>query len=48
MAPSPTMLAQVLTWVLRWPIEALDQVYGPGRPRRGLSRWSQCGALVFA
>jgi Domain of unknown function (DUF4372) len=48
MAPSPTMLVQVLTWVLRSPIEALDQVYGPGRPRRGLSQWSQCGAFVFA
>lgn len=48
MVPSLTMLAQVLTWVLRSPIETLDQVYGTGRPRRGLSRWSQCGALVFA
>jgi hypothetical protein len=48
MAHNPTILAQVLTWVLRWPIEALDQVYGTGRPRRGLSRWSQFGALVFA
>lgn len=48
MAPSPTMLAQVLKLVSRSPIEALDQVYDTGRPRRGLSRWSQCGALVFA
>jgi len=48
MASSTTILAQVLKLVSRSPIEALDKVYGTGRPSRGLSRWSQCGALVFA
>src|SRR6266508_3261860 len=48
MARSTTILAQGLKLVSRSQIEALDKVYGPGRPSRGLSRWSQIGALVFA
>jgi putative transposase len=48
MAHSTTILAQVLKLVSRSQIEALDKVYGTGRPSRGLSRWSQFGALVFA
>jgi Domain of unknown function (DUF4372) len=48
MAHSTTILAQVLTLVSRSHIEALDKVHGTGRPSRGLNRWSQFGALVFA
>jgi hypothetical protein len=41
-------LAQVLQLIPRAPIEAWDKGHGTGRPSRVLSRWSQCGALVFA
>lgn len=44
----PVFLAQVLKWSARSPIEALDQVHGTGRRRRGLSRWRPFGALGFA
>jgi hypothetical protein len=48
MAHRTTILGQVLTLMARSHIEALDTVHGTGRPHRGLSRWSQFGALVFA
>ena len=49
MAHSTTILGQVLKLISRSQIEALDKVHGTGRPHmRGLSRWSQFGALVFA
>jgi hypothetical protein len=48
MAHRTTILGQVLNLMSRAHIEALDKVHGTGRPRRGLSRWSPCGALVFA
>jgi hypothetical protein len=48
MAHRTTILGQVLKLMSRSHIEALDKVHGTGHPRRGLSRWSQFGALVFA
>jgi len=48
MAHSTTILGQTLKLISRSQIEALDKVHGTDRPHRGLSRWSQFGALVFA
>jgi Transposase DDE domain/Domain of unknown function (DUF4372) len=48
MAHRTIILEQVLKLIARSQIEALDKVHGTGRPSRGLSRWSQFGALVFA
>jgi hypothetical protein len=42
------ILGQVLTLMPRAHIESLDKTSSTGRPSRVLSRWSQCGAQVFA
>lgn len=48
MAHGTTMLAQGLPLIPRPHLQSLDNMHGPGRPSRILSRWRPFGALVFA
>jgi putative transposase len=48
MAHRTTSFGQVLKLMSRSHIEALDKLHGTGRLGRGLSWWSQFGALAFA